>query len=258
MIATASPVCPNCGAPGGGRFCAECGQKNASLDPTLRDVAGELVDELANVDGRLFRSLRLLLLKPGVITREHFEGRRARYLAPLRLYLLTSVLCFAVLTLVRTSWLHITCSSCAPETRPAQEQAMGAAFASWTPRAMFVLVPVFAGLVGLAVRRARRNYPQHLYFALHVHAAWFFALALFVLGAAIPAPYAARVFGVATLLYCGQYLKLALARAYDVSPVRSAAVTTLLLLAYAILVVSVVVGIVAWSANVPLYAGSIG
>jgi hypothetical protein len=245
MIATAPPVCPNCGAPGGGRFCSECGQKNASLDPTLRDVAGELVDELANVDGRLFRSLRLLLLTPGLLTREHFEGRRARYLAPLRLYLLASVLCFAVLSLVPTSWLHITCSSCAPETRPAQEQAMSEAFARWTPRAMFVLVPVFAGLVALGARRARRNYPQHLYFALHVHAAWFFAITAFVLGAATPVPYAARVFGIAAILYCGQYLKFALTRAYGVPSWRSVAVTPIVLIAYSVLVILAVVVIVA-------------
>jgi hypothetical protein len=41
------------------------------------------------------------------------------------------------------------------------------ALVEWVPRAMFVLVPLFAGLVALMVRRSGRNYPQHLYFALH-------------------------------------------------------------------------------------------
>ena len=126
---------------------------------------------------------------------------------------------------------------------------MSAALVSWTPRAMFLLVPVFAGLVALAARRARRNYPQHLYFALHVHAAWFFAMTAFVLGAAIPVPYAARVFGIAAILYCGQYLKFALTRAYDVPWGRSVAVTPILMIGYSVLVLLAVVVIVALPAE---------
>ncbi len=42
---------------------------------------------------------------------------------------------------------------------------------------MIAMVPLFAWLVGL-VAAGRRNFPQHLYFALHVHAAWFAAFAL--------------------------------------------------------------------------------
>jgi hypothetical protein len=137
------------------------------------------------------------------------------------------------MALVPLSGFHITCSSCAPATRAAQEQAMGEAFARWTPRAMFVLVPVFAVFVAFVARRTERNYPQHLYFALHVHAAWFLAIAAFVLGAASPLPYAVVfVFAVAVALYCGQYLKLALTRAYDMKLWRALAVTPLILLGY--------------------------
>ena len=45
--------------------------------------------------------------------------------------------------------------------------------AHWIPRLMFVLVPVSALLVQLVTRHTARNYPQHLSFALHVHAAFF-------------------------------------------------------------------------------------
>ena len=43
----------------------------------------------------------------------------------------------------------------------------------WTPRLMFLMVPVFAVFTALATRRQHRHFPQHLYFALHSHAAWF-------------------------------------------------------------------------------------
>jgi hypothetical protein len=44
------------------------------------------------------------------------------------------------------------------------------------PNVMFVLVPIFAGLVALVFRGRRMRYPQHLAFALHTHAFLFLAL----------------------------------------------------------------------------------
>ena len=43
---------------------------------------------------------------------------------------------------------------------------------------MFVLVPLYAALVMFAFRSSRRRFPQHLAFALHVHAFLFLALTL--------------------------------------------------------------------------------
>ena len=44
------------------------------------------------------------------------------------------------------------------------------------PKLFFVLVPLFAAIVALLHRSRRRRYPQHLWFALHVHAFVFAAL----------------------------------------------------------------------------------
>jgi hypothetical protein len=50
------------------------------------------------------------------------------------------------------------------------------------PKAMFVLVPLFAGLAALVLRSRRRRYPQHLAFALHVHAFVFLVLTVALVG----------------------------------------------------------------------------
>jgi hypothetical protein len=76
-----STACANCGASLSGVYCATCGQKAAPLDPTVGDFLHDLVHEIAHVDGKIVRSVRLLLTKPGFLTREYVEGRRA----PLRL-----------------------------------------------------------------------------------------------------------------------------------------------------------------------------
>ena len=49
------------------------------------------------------------------------------------------------------------------------------------PTFMFVMVPGFAAIVMLVMRGSGRTYPQHLYFALHLHAFVFAATALLLL-----------------------------------------------------------------------------
>jgi hypothetical protein len=48
-----------------------------------------------HVDDRFWQTMYILLLKPGRLTKEYFAERRARYLPPVRVYLVLSVLFFA-------------------------------------------------------------------------------------------------------------------------------------------------------------------
>jgi hypothetical protein len=57
-------------------------------------------EDLTHADSRLWRTLTALLFKPGYLTREFLCGRRARYLPPVRLYLVLSVVFFL--------WAHST------------------------------------------------------------------------------------------------------------------------------------------------------
>ena len=66
----------------------------------MHDLAHDVVHEFLHVDSKIFRTVKLLLLKPGFLTREYFEGRRVRYVSPLRLYLVFSVINFAAAALV--------------------------------------------------------------------------------------------------------------------------------------------------------------
>ena len=62
----------------------------------MHDLLHEGVHEFAHLDGKIFQTLDLLLFKPGELTAEFFRGRRARYIPPLRLYLVCSLLFFAL------------------------------------------------------------------------------------------------------------------------------------------------------------------
>lgn len=89
-------VCLNCGTALGGQYCGNCGQRSASrlisVWELLRDAFGDLLD----VDSRLWRTLVPLLRRPGKLTRDYLEGRRARYMPPFRMYLVLSIVFFLV------------------------------------------------------------------------------------------------------------------------------------------------------------------
>ena len=91
-----SARCRNCGAALAGPYCSQCGQFDAPSDPTLRELLADAWDALTSLDGKLAASLRLLLFRPGALTTEFLDGRRARYLPPFRLYLVCSVVYFLV------------------------------------------------------------------------------------------------------------------------------------------------------------------
>jgi len=59
----------------------------------LRDAAGRYVA----LDGRMWRTIALLLFRPGYLAREYFAGRRRRYIRPARLFLVLSIALFALL-----------------------------------------------------------------------------------------------------------------------------------------------------------------
>jgi hypothetical protein len=87
--------CRNCGAPAPMNFCPECGQPTRLHPPSLAEFAHEFVSHYVATEGKLWRTLAALLLRPGRLTIEYLAGRRQRYIAPLRLYLAASFIFFA-------------------------------------------------------------------------------------------------------------------------------------------------------------------
>jgi len=93
-IPAAAPRCDNCGAAVAGRYCAACGQRREAPVHSLWHFTKVAAEDLTHADSRLWRTLGALLGRPGYLTREFLAGRRARYLPPVRLYLVLSVLFF--------------------------------------------------------------------------------------------------------------------------------------------------------------------
>ena len=112
----AAKACVNCGAPAGRAYCPDCGQETDVRLPPLRQFMRETTGSLVAIDGRLWRTLRVLLTQPGFLTHEYFRGRRRFYVRPARLFLATSLILFAVLRFT-TEPIHFDESAASPGTK---------------------------------------------------------------------------------------------------------------------------------------------
>jgi hypothetical protein len=86
--------CENCGTQLQGHWCAKCGQPAIDYRRSFRHVIADLLNEFLNWDSKFFATIGLLLVRPWKLTNEFLAGHRVRYVHPLRLYLVASILFF--------------------------------------------------------------------------------------------------------------------------------------------------------------------
>ena len=204
--------CANCDAVLTGPYCATCGQHAHQSARTLGVLFHDAWHVITHVDGRFWRTMHALLLRPGLLTQEYFAERRARYLPPVRVYLVLSVLFFALGSAGRhsTPITHVGVLESASGNSPAfvfdtkncaninssfkwlekplreacqRNLSTGGApvrdaFGANIPRMMFVFLPMMALVMLLLYWRPPRYYVEHLVFFLHTHAAMFLLLLL--------------------------------------------------------------------------------
>lgn len=250
-------ACLNCGELVAQRFCPACGQEAApSLQRPFREIVGEVLDETIALDSRFGATVLPLLRSPGFLTAEYLAGRKARYTAPLKLYLLFSFLFFVSAAISPRASVRLArpeeVAGAAGEVDgglaelrahgklgarvadrvdairalpPDQARArVAGAFQENAPRVVFFLVPVLALLLKLLYRR--RYYAEHLVTALHAHA---FAFAVLLPSELLPWSGLAQLGAALT----GLWLVLALRRIYGETWARTVAKGLFLLLAYA-------------------------
>ncbi|MEQ8299424.1 MAG: DUF3667 domain-containing protein [Hyphomonas sp.] len=86
--------CENCGQIVPDRFCSTCGQLAANFHRPFWELIGGSLGDMFSLDSRLFRSVPMLMFRPGRMTRNYLDGKRARYVPPFRMFLLASVVFF--------------------------------------------------------------------------------------------------------------------------------------------------------------------
>jgi hypothetical protein len=257
--------CANCGAAIAGEYCSACGQR---VEPHIHSVWGflrEATESLTHADSRLWRTLGSLLVRPGFLTREFLQGRRARYLPPFRLYLVVSVLFFVVASLLggfepvqvdeREAVAAEPAGSDGPCTYkgPWQDflgprvqrgceriraedggRMLGKEFMTNVPRMLFLFLPLIAIVMKLLYWRPKRYYVEHLLFFVHIHS---FTFVLFTLLMLLTAPLPEAIGSVVTFagfVYCAWYVFRAMRVVYGQSPRRTFAKYAVLSMTYLI------------------------
>jgi len=165
--------CANCGAALAGPYCALCGQRARELDSTAALVR-EALDEIFTLEGRPVRTLRCLLLKPGLVAAEYIGGRRRSYTPPVRLFLSASAAFFFTFM----------------ATRPVAGRYYGydstgaESYADTMSTALIVILPLAAVVLKAFYVRPARPLVQHLVFALYSGSTALLWFLILMLGAA--------------------------------------------------------------------------
>lgn len=96
VIEPAARLCQNCQTPMQGPFCYQCGQHEKTSLRHAGLLLRDILHDVFNLDSRAVRTLQPLLFRPGFLTQEYFAGRRQRYVPPLRLYVIASLVFFLI------------------------------------------------------------------------------------------------------------------------------------------------------------------
>ncbi|MBR9988108.1 MAG: DUF3667 domain-containing protein [Gemmatimonadetes bacterium] len=276
--------CLNCGDSTTGRYCPSCGQRKTDVRVSLRTLFADVLEDQLVLNRALPRTLTSLLFHPGFLTEEYVRGRIVRYIAPFRLYLVSSVVFFLLLSFVGMQTLQVAMNdtgdtrggdgaavvapvqlSSGQDTLPAavrrgldadstlppgtlQPWASELGFdgtsplfrralerklaqvghlpirdaiqsvlrdlLEYAPHMVFLLLPLFAGMLKLLYVRRSRFYAEHFVFALHVHA---FVFVMFTIMFILPWEWVDGFF----VLWIAVYVWLALRRVYGQGWVRT-------------------------------------
>lgn len=90
----AGSPCPNCETALIGAWCHACGQKSEEFHRSIWHLAAEAFEGLTHFDGRFWNTLPRLVLRPGSLTRDYLDGRRASQIPPFRMFLIALLAVF--------------------------------------------------------------------------------------------------------------------------------------------------------------------
>jgi len=134
-------------------YCHLCGQNTRNYNDSFWSIAKSQMHELLDIDGRLSRTLKVLITQPGELSKAYKSGQRVLYTPPLRLYIAISILFFLLIAYLGPVY--------SPNTSEFDKTA------DYYARSMFVLFPIFALLIGMFFKQSRFIY--NLVFSMHIH-----------------------------------------------------------------------------------------
>jgi hypothetical protein len=183
-------------------FCARCGERPRNpRDLTLLGLARLAFHSFSDLDGRVLRSLRCLVARPGALSVAYERGQRVATIGPFQLFFLANVVFFGLETLTGVKIFSSTLAShlsqqnwseLAGRLVARRLEVLDTSLADFAPlfdraavlhaKSLIVLMVVpFALLLPLFFRRSAKPFGAHAVFALH-HYAFLLLLFCFSMG----------------------------------------------------------------------------
>lgn len=187
--------CPNCGGTNVQAYCANCGQSAADgHPPTAGHFVHDLVHEVAHVDGKILRTAKALLVAPGQLTSEYWQGHVASWIRPIRIFLVAAAIHLFFATGIGPLNFHVLVErapngdrnimvSSRPDTalhrngfvaeEAHEQEALLETFAH-AYNAVRYLSPLLFACACWALYRRQQPYPvSHLILSLHFYSFWY-------------------------------------------------------------------------------------
>jgi hypothetical protein len=264
-------ICRNCGAETVGQYCHECGQNVfAGTEQSILHLFGQMLENAFSLDGKTPRTLVFLMFRPGFLSNEFQAGKINRYVHPVKLFWMSTLLIFALMlfqfentnkqnivkvehtetsvatTSSDTESASITDEDMAKESQKQRNEEISTLvfnyLVKYGPYITFLLVPIFALFLSLFFWRKKYHYLYHLTFTVHFHTfLWIFWSLLMIVDMLAPNWSYPGWISLILFLMPGLYLTVALRRYYKTKSWWQAAWKTILItLLYFIIVFTVI------------------
>jgi hypothetical protein len=256
-------TCPTCKTGVTTPFCPSCGEHPLKAhELTMHGLLMQVAKAVSNVDSKLLRSIKYLILQPGALTAAYQQGQRKPFFQPFPLFLMANVLFFAVqsltefrifstqidLHLYRQAW-----SDLAQQLVIARLKDLDTTLDLYRPvfdRAMVVnaktmiglMIPALALVLPVTFLSSKQPLAVHAVFALHFYAfllvlvsvpVCIMAVEPFVGGDGVMSQSMDDAVAIGLLLSCATYLNTAIGRVYGVSGAIRVVLTCVLTFAVA-------------------------
>jgi len=259
-------TCPTCAQGVDTEYCPRCGERRIlPRELTLRGLGRQFLKSTSSIDGRLFRTLRALLARPGALTVAWVDGPRKPYVGPIQLFLLANVAFVAAQSLTGSNVFSSTLSSHlhqqdwsglaqrllagrlarGPLPLAAYEIEFNRAVAFYAKSLVIVMTIPFAAILQALFMKRRRPFVLQMVFSLHFYSflllLYCIAIALSAIdlvrgGAGLESPRLDTLLTLFNLLATTAYLYFAVSRVYGARGIARLAAS--LALAIAVLAIA--------------------
>jgi Protein of unknown function (DUF3667) len=242
-------ICPTCTEIITKKFCSNCGEKKIDRhDFLIKHFLEETIEGFTHFDNKIFRSFKLLITKPGLLTKYYFEGRRVPFMKPLQLFIVCNILFFFLLGKTQvfaqpfynyknfSPYTYFGTGQIIAAKAQTEDQVVklsslfNARIITQSKTFIIIFIPFFALFFSLLFIKKKKYFTEHLVFASHYFSFLMLCFIVFKLLAVTPFYYFSHsnfnstfdsIESFTSLLLLAIYFVVAAKRFYSISNLTS-------------------------------------